>query len=40
MPWYMAQARKIWVTNITLGLLWTEAYMTTFTNVLWPGRDK
>jgi hypothetical protein len=26
MPWYMAQMRKIMVTNMTLPLIWSQAF--------------
>ncbi len=29
MPWQMAQARKIFVTTATLGILWWESYWKT-----------
>ena len=32
-PWWMAQARKIAVTNLTLPLIWSEAFWTIWTYV-------
>lgn len=35
-PWWLAQARKIAVSHLTLGLVWSEAYMTLLTKALYP----
>ena len=34
-PWYMAQMRKIAITHITLGLLWSESFIKTWTEVMY-----
>ncbi len=35
-PFYLAQFRKIAVANLTLGMMWSEAYLTALTKMLWP----
>ena len=40
MPWRMAQARRKWVTFVTLGLIWTEAFIRTWSSVKWPEGKK
>ena len=36
-PWHVAQARKIAVTHLTLGMLWSTTYLTILTSLLFPG---
>ena len=35
-PWYIAQARKAYVTQITLGLTWWTGYWDAWTKVMFP----
>lgn len=35
-PWYMAQVRKVAVTNATLAIRWWEAYWTAWSDVMFP----
>lgn len=39
LPYKIALARKIWVANVTIGVIWATVFWETWTNVMWPGDE-